>query len=438
MSQTRQTYRLIDNVSGSQSNEFGNYILKRGAGEIRKPTWNRTETVVRFLPQWDFEENRWTPFRRTDNPNDFGDWIRAYDAVRGFGEHGVTLLLYDPMVENFYDINSNPCVILYRAIDAAITNRTCQPDWPSLFRGANGRRASLSKHQRLYVARAGIFRINSKDMASNGRAPLGLSASDPAFFLEMSKSTGQKLLASLEERDPKTGEFRHGDIVSLDRGAYVSIFQEGANPRQGQGHDQGAEVSLTITSGGRGNYGDSGKSFPSYDLEIMPKWNGFNAKLNSPEMSQLVRTKQRPWADCLQFFTPQEQAFMVQDGFPAGAILYAWRDHPEWIKDETRSKAVARKSALAGDRPAQHDGRQQTPQPPVHAQPAPQREIEIADDPEVATWGSESSMEANTPLDTLDDIVPSAAALLAEENEPPASRADAAMASAMARVRGRQ
>jgi hypothetical protein len=356
---TRPSYRFSENATGNTSNEYGNHILRRGMGEIRKPSWNRTETVVRLLPQWDFEANRWSPFRNSPAPMDYGDWIRRYDAVRGFGESGITMLLFDPIANPAYDVQSNPCVILYRAINAAIDAKQCEPDWPALLKGGNNRRAVLGRHGPLYLSRCGIFRIKSKDMATAERSPLGLANSDPAFFLELPKTAGEKLISLTEERnedfqgdpDDYKAAYTHGDIVSLDAGAYIHIFEEGADPRSEQSYQQGAAPrQLVVGSGGRGNYGGGGggTQFKGYDLYIEPTWKGFSAQLNTPELERLIKSKQKPWDDCLQFYGHQEQAFLVQDGFPPSAILYAWRDHPEWIKDETRSKAVNRTSVMPG------------------------------------------------------------------------------------------
>jgi hypothetical protein len=362
MTATRPTYRFSENAVSSTSNEFGNYILKRGAGEIRKPSWQRTETVVRFLPQWNFDGNEWEPYRRSPAPMDFGDWIRRYDAVRGFGENGVTFLLYDPIANPSYDLQTNPCIILHRAINQAIDNRQCEPDWPALLKGGPGRKAVLSKHSPIYLARAAIFRIKSKDMATGERAPLGLSNNDPGFFLEIPKSAGEKLIAMLEEKSEKAGidvddvdnYYKYGDIISLDKGAYVHIFEEGADPKNTYNATaDNSPKQLAFSTGGKGNYGGGGgMQFKGYDMRIEKTWNGFSANLNTSDMERLIKGKQKPWEDCLQFFTHQEQAFLVQDGFPAKAILYAWRDHPEWIKDETRAKAVGRVSTAVEDKPA--------------------------------------------------------------------------------------
>lgn len=352
MNTSRPQYRFSEIGVGSTANNYGNYILKPGAGEIRKPTWSRTETVIRILPQWNFDDNCWEPYRRSSAPMDFGDWIRRYDAVRSFGENGITMLLYDPTINPAYDLQTNPCVILYRAIDSAINARQSEPDWPALLRGGVGRKAWLTKPQSIYIVRCGIFRIKSKDMVDDDRAPLGLG-SDAPYFMELPRSAGEKLIAMLEEQNPdNAGDptdyndyFKYGDIVSLDHGAYIHIFEDGADPRDEQENMSSAPKQLTVPTGyGSRTYSANSNSFKGYDIYISDKWKGYSAQLNSADLIRIIRNKQRRWEDCLQFFTHQEQAFLIQDGFPPSAILYAWRDHPEWIKDETRSKAVGRVS----------------------------------------------------------------------------------------------
>lgn len=440
-------YSFADHAQSSTSNEFGNYILKRGAGEIRKPSWQRTETVVRFLPCWDFEGNCWSPFRLSQEPNQYGDWIRQYAGVRGFGANGVTMLLYDHVNEQHYDLQSNPCVLLYRAIDESIKNKTCEADWPALLRGGEGQRAPLSRHQPIYLARAAIFRIKSKDMATQENSPLGLAPTGPAYFLEMPKTVGERLLSTMEERvenyegDPEDYDaiFKHGDIVSLGCGAYVHIFQEGADPRQEQQQAGGQVRQLGIpTGGGRGSAG-GGNKFQGYDLYIERTWRGYSASLNTPEYEQLIRSKQKPWEDCLNFLSNQEQAFLVQDGFPPRAILYAWRDHKDWIKDETRSKATGRVSetVIPVDVPPQ--GRH-IDNPTYAQRPAQARSASTA----VGGWGSAAvsdvpPAEGQGPV--KDSITPEAldgpSAKFEATNEKEA-KALAALNSARARLAGRE
>jgi hypothetical protein len=348
MSNARPSYRFADNATGNTSNEYGNHILKRGMGEIRKPSWNRTETVIRLLPQWNFDENRWEPYRRSSAPMDFGDWIRRYDAVRGFGESGITMLLYDPIANPAYDIQSNPCVILYRAIMSAIDAKQCEPDWPALLKGGTNRRAMLGRHGPLYVARCGMFRVKSKDMATSERSPLGLSNSDPAFFVELPKTAGEKLIAMLEERnenfqgDPDDpAAFKYGDVVSLEQGAYIHIFEEGADPRTEQAQYQAGNAprQLTVGSGGRGNYGGGGNSqFRGYDMFIAPTWKGFSAAMNSPELERLIKSKQRPWEDCLQFTVTRNKRSWSRMAFRR--VLFCMRG--EITRNGSRKRPAAR------------------------------------------------------------------------------------------------
>lgn len=416
----RPAYRFAENASSNNSNNYGNFILRRGAGEIRKPTWSRTETVIRILPCWNFSENRWEPMRYSQEPLSFSDWIRCYSAVRGFGESGITMLLNDPVMNPAYDLQSNPCVLLYRAISQSIDARQCEPSWPALLKGGPNRRAPLSRNQPIYLVRCGIFRIKSKDMATEDRSPLGLANTDPCYFMELPKTAGEKLIAMLEERneevqsDDLNAIFKYGDIVSLDQGAYVHFFEEGADPRQDQAYNaNSAPKQLTVGSGGRGNYASGGgaSQFKGFDLYIEKTWKGYSASLNTPDVERLIKSKQKPWEDSLQFYSHQEQAFLVQDGFPASAILYAWKDHPEWIKDETRSKAVGRVSAEVNPvrqtmMPAVTSASTGGYAPSTATKVTPASVDSITSNSKVGGWGNKSNSD-ETVDSNKDNVVPS-------------------------------
>ncbi len=408
MTQSKPAYRFADHATTSTSNEFGNYILKKGAGEIRKPSWNRTLTTIRIIPSWDFDSQSWSPFRVSPETNHFGDWIRRYTAVRGFGERGISMLLNDPITNPHYDINSNPCVILRKAIHNSISARQCEPDWPALLNGGPGKRAPLSKHAEVYLVRAVIFKINNKDMATAERSPLGLSSGDPCYFMELPITAGEKLVSMLEERNPDfTGEpedynnaYKYGDIVSLEHGAYVTIFQEGADLQQNTAAAPTQPRTLAVNTGPRGNYANKKDSFSGYDIAIEKTWNGYGAPLNTPDFERILKAKQKSWENSLQFFTHQEQAHLVQDGFPASAILYAWRDHPEWIKEETRSRAVGRVSATVQPQVAQHTT---TYAPAKATSYAPA-------DTKVGGWGDKQAVDE----EKKDSVVPAAIETAAE------------------------
>ncbi len=409
MSQNRSDYRFAQDGNTSNAIAFGNYILKPGAGEIRKPSWNRTETVIRILPQWDFKNNEWSPFRYSPAPLEFGDWIRKYEAVRSFGSKGISMLLFDPKAHDHYDVNDNPCAILYQAVKNAIKNRQEQQGWASLLQGEPGKSAHLRRHGPVYLVRCGIFRINNKDLATSDRAPLGLSMSDRPYFMEIPKTAGEKLTSLLEEPtenyvgDPEDYDlaYKHGDIISLDRGGFVHIFQEGSDPRSNRPSGGGQLRTINVSSSNRGNSSSSSGAggFQGYDMFISKEWGDYSPNLNNSELMHIIKLKQRPWEECLQFFSHQEQAFLIQDGFPPSAILYAWRDHPEWIKDETKSKAVGRTS-VAMDKSVDQDAQVGN----LTANPRAKRKLEVAT--KAGGWGSAPAVDEDAAVDPIVPTIP--------------------------------
>jgi hypothetical protein len=179
-------------------------------------------------------------------------------------------------------------------------------------------------------------------------------------------------------------------------------------------------------------------------MYIEKTWKGISPVLSTPDLERLIKSKQRPWEDCIQFFSHQEQAFLVQDGFPPSAIMYAWRDHPDWIKDETRAKAVGRTSAMMN--PQQHFQPFRPETPPVVVPPPkldgvrPQTQAPKPDGA-VGAWGTASwdngeGRDAVVPAGIADGVSTSAVdAALASDALPDRQKlAQAALADAVARA----
>jgi hypothetical protein len=378
----RPRYSMSQHGQGSTDN-FGNMILRSGGGNLRRPSWDKTETVVRFLPCIDPDGN-WTPFRNSMSPRDFGDWLRGYPAVRNFGENGgVTMLLFNQVEQPAYDMHQNPCVMLYDAVNNAIRNKQERPGWASLTKGGPGKGPVLSRPTDVYLARAAIFRIKNEDKATGDRSPIGLSVGEPAMFLEMSDSAGRALIEMLEERDndyefPTDGDidfnlaYKSGDIIALDKGAFVHFYQFGYDPRENaSAASQGPRQ--VVVGGSRG--GKSNEPAKRYACFTSPEWKGFAPQFNSEELEDIIRGKAiRPWDDSvhgpgtgvLNFMSPEGQARVLQerDCFPADMFLYAWQDHPDWIIERTRDRAAGRTGVLMPDSntgrwnsgPGGHDG----------------------------------------------------------------------------------
>lgn len=358
---TTQRYRMSQQGISSRDTNFNNKVIKDGMGKIRRPSWckeNETnETVFRILPHLG-QDGNWEPFRYSNSLRDYGDWIRRYDAVRSFGANGHTWLLYDPVRQPGYSLDANPAVILYRSIDRAVAAGQDQQGWAALLRGSAGRGAPLSKPTEIYVVRAAIFKINNKDIVVGERSPLGLNDQDLPYFMELPQSAGQALLSKLElrneqyegtpESDPDFfhNSYLYGDIVDLSKGAFVRIFREGCDPEAAVAQAQTAGTRQVVVGGGRGIYQNQQqkKAENRFDCDLTPTWNGWTAVLADEQgaTDALLRKNARPWEDVLNFPTHEQQAAWINDSFPASAILYAFRDHPEWISEGTRAKAVDR------------------------------------------------------------------------------------------------
>lgn len=375
MSFARPRYSMSQHGQGSTDN-FGSLVFRPGAGNRRSPSWDKTETVVRILPCLSPDRQTWEPFRNSMAPRDFGDWMRVYAAVRAFGEqNAVTMLLYNPIDEPAYDVHQNPCVMLYDAINQAIRNKQEQPGWASLTKGGAGRGPALSRPTDLYLVRAGIFRIKNEDKATSDKSPLGLSAGEPAMFLEMTESAGRALVDMLEERDPDyqfpadgsvdyNQAYRAGDIVSIDKGAFVHFYQEGFDPREMQ-QTQASGPRQVVVGGNRGaGGGRAGEPAKRYACFYSHEWKGFSPQFDIPEVEETIRKKDRPWDDTimgpgtgvLNFMDHATQARVLQerDSFPADVFLYGWRDHKEWIIQRTKDRAAGRVSVGVPEGQAQN------------------------------------------------------------------------------------
>src|SRR5690606_20556764 len=76
-----------------------------------------------------------------------------------------------------------------------------------------------------------------------------------------------------------------------------------------------------------------------YGLYLEPTYNGTTASL--VELEEHVRQRVLPWDDILWFPTPDEQAAMLAERFPADVIMYAFASHPDWIPENVRKQASA-------------------------------------------------------------------------------------------------
>lgn len=336
----------------------GNHVTKRNIAGIEyvRPSWQGTESVFRILPTWNEEAKSWDPCRVSEEEGRYSPWQVCFEAVRNFGEPGITMLLCDGTDPSYDPYHENPCWILYRAIKDACDRKQAKSEWYALLQKSAGRNAVLSRPAEILLAQTIVFRYKSKNTFGQGRPPFGFAPEDPTVVLELSKSAAQAMFAELDKRvedwegdpgDPRA--FAHPDVTSIEQGGFVHFYQLGFDPREkaqvsaGQGFDPYSQSrASSVMMGGNKNKEDIGYgSFITTTLDGGPVGNDISGSLKGHERK--VKAHVKPWEEILQFYTDKEQAHLLNKIFPASAIYYAFNDeHPDWVLDETRDGALSR------------------------------------------------------------------------------------------------
>jgi hypothetical protein len=350
-----RAYRFGDHGNSQYGAREGNYVIKNNQAEIASLAYGDGVTTVRIFPTPNLDNpNEWEPYRiasdtqRASDPNQFGDWIRRYPAVRSTGDPRVTFISYDPADPQHPDPQTLPAQLLYNAVNRAIKAHHERPGWAALLQGGQGRGAQLPRPTEIYLVQCMIVQ-HKRDAYS---PPKGLAAEHKLVVLEMSQSAGMALMAELNKVNPayqgEEGNWEqqmvNGDPIALTGGRYVTFYKKkDGDPRQQQ---QLQQQGWNMNAAGAGQRSTEKEGYGCY---LEPTWNGRPAALVGPgfDLTPYVRGKVRAWNDILNFPTVEEQAHFLADKFPADLILYAWQDHPEWIPDAVRQRAVAMVSAPA-------------------------------------------------------------------------------------------
>lgn len=354
----------------SDNRSSGRYILRVGSGaDYWKPAWQGKETIVRILPAvFEHEgQKHFAPYRYSTNYLDVCDWIRSYPAVRSFGAtNGITMILNNTATNPHYDVMTNPCAVLYNAISRACRQQQGKPEWFPLLQGQTGRSAALSKPTNIALVQAAVYTHSDKPMFAPGHTfPRGLGPHDQLVVFEIPPSSYKKLIQLWEERKPGydgdpndwESQYVHGDPVAIEGGRLIHFFEKECDPRRRFGAYQPAasgpafppaEVAAGASQSTSGDFSPRGydvfmtKRYPGYPDDER----GFPAALTGLE--EVVKHRWKPWDQLLHFYTEEEQAHIISRLFPVSAIMYAFRDHPNWIPEDVEAASVGRTSAPGG------------------------------------------------------------------------------------------
>jgi len=338
-------YSFADHGNTEMGQRQGNYLIKNNLADIWSPTYGDGVTTMRIFPQLNVDDpNRasWDPYRFSPDANDFGDWIRRYPAVRNMGDPGVTYIMADPADPTLEDPQMLPGWVLFNAIDRAVANQQEQQGWAALLRGGRGRGAQLPRPSEVYLVQCAIMQHKQQVYGP----PKGFQPEDKPIVMALSASAGLAMIAEmnqLNEGAQADGDWetlmRFGDPVGLDTGRFITFYKlADGDPRQRQ---QAAATGWNQpAAGGVGGQGGRQGEPIGYGAYIEPTFNGMPARLR--EYEQFIASKVKPWDEILHFPTVEEQAHLLADKFDPSVILYAFRDHPDWIPESIRNRAVAR------------------------------------------------------------------------------------------------
>lgn len=308
-------YSMKEHGQSSQDRFSGVYLLNQGSDcTVRKPSWFNTRTVVRPLPgRLQDDETKLAPCRRSEDPGDWGDWIRRYDAVTNFGPSRITFITKDPRDPK--QLHDHPCTLLRKAIRAAVRSGNYNPAWgPLVVAGDSGEPLRTSTN--IYVMQVIMLEHMSKIM----QPPAGLLAGDATVVLMTSSTAGRALLTKMDEKEDD--KYKYWDIVDLHAGAYVQFSQAGS--QSSAGSKQATSLGQQAAFGGV-HRAQSVAERASYDVEIFDDYNGTPASLDG--VVEQICDKIKPWDDIINIPTMEEQVELIcRCGIPADAIMYALAD----------------------------------------------------------------------------------------------------------------
>jgi len=344
-------YNMGDHGHSETSERFGNYLLKSGAGgEVWKPSYTGGKTVIRIFPGKNPDDPlAWDPFRFSNEPRQFGDWVRRYPAVRSMGDSGVTFIIKDPLDESI-QLEMTPAWVLFRAVDRLVAARK-DPGWGGYLKGGSGRGAQLPRPADVYLVQCCIAEHKGKP-----RTPYYGATDDKLVVMELGPSAGRALLELCDTvREGYTGPsddynamYESGDIINPAAGRYVTFYPlKDGDPRQQQAGVRSASEAFGQSGRSRsGGGGGGGQEEIGFGCYVDDNYMGIPAAITGIE--QQVRTKVRLWDDILRFPTLEEQAAMLATRFPPDMICYAWQDFPHWIPETVSAKARGRQSVAMG------------------------------------------------------------------------------------------
>jgi hypothetical protein len=320
------------------------------------------ETVVRFLPEPDAAN----PGRLLPGMNSAGvrTWATPVFMVRYWGPNKRSFFLGVPSMRTSNGLayvlhDHNPFGIFHDKITKAVNNLSKCPDpaiakvilderWGMMFGNSAPYDAMFKKAPALYyIARCLVFRRDDTTFYVPGQSmPQGLrpansdeSRTESLPVLALTDNVWRLLVQRMNQHNII-------DPVDLNAGTFARFFKEGDDPRT-------PRASHSMTSGFNMQPQQAAKKtgFVPWDVAFESFFDG-RSDGQSSNISQLadhIVPRLRPFSQILQYYDDKTQAAYMQEDVSntpfagnvvtARMIMYAFRDHQDWITPATRERA---------------------------------------------------------------------------------------------------
>jgi hypothetical protein len=383
---SRRLSAAIGATGSSSESPYQSYILKRGAGEIMKPSWEQP-TIFRILPGLNPDNpSEFDPWRFSTRVDEYGQWFYPIDVAavscEANNRTSRTWVIRDPF-DKAYNLSNNPLVLMRNAVKSAISQK--QPfaiNWLSLINGGQGRGPELAAPKESWLVQAVVMEHGGKTF----EIPKGFGPDDRTVFLVLTISAVQAIKRAMDQRKPDfagdpediAGHYLYGDPVSLDDGAYIVLFNREKDPR-----------TQNIRPGGQSAFSSAAQrggamEVKGYDAFLQKEYRGGGAQLT--EFQQLVMDKVKVWQDSVNIPTDEEQVKLLEQVYRpfSDLLVYSLDDtHGEFLDQKIRREGLVK---LGRMRPVDHTPIAESV--PVQAPPAPRAEVRSVPQPATPSSGS--------------------------------------------------
>lgn len=334
----RKEHKIDDGQQKTSRYTFGKNVVVAAGNQILSGGF-----CVRLLPIVDQAASRggkpeFVNFREGRDGIAFGDWCRLMTVAYWVGNPGVCFIVHDNNPE--LDIKQSPYFLLR---DAAKANKET-PGIGRLFTELTAQRvmnshigSMTSPEKMLFISGSAVY------VDDRGQITLGAFTDDVkknARVIGLKYSATQSLLSALNARDPQTGEFMCGDMLSSGPAKLLSIIPESftAGPQQSIGVGEHGPDVFQCPPYARSNDPNakfiigrppqkSRSAFTHYAI-LHDTYRGQQISLE-PMMDRLV-SESKSFDEMLYVPSYEEQAELLSRAFPHEVLDFAWQDFPEY------------------------------------------------------------------------------------------------------------